>query len=618
VIPSGQQPEVVLLDYLRERELLLVLDNLEQLLSAQGDQIGALLAQVLREAPNVYLLVTSRERLRLQAEWVVELHGLGLPVDDRLESITRSDSVLLFVERARRTDGDFLLTTHNQAIVAQICRRLDGLPLALELAAAQVSFLPPALLLARLDQALPLLEGGPRDVPERQRTMRAAISWSHNLLDARERLVFERLAVFAGGFDLEAVEAVVAGGPILQSQVLGVVRRLVDQSLVVREGSHGDHARYRLLEPVRQYALECLENQPEEASVIRRRHAAYFVALAETANSFMRGPEQVHWIERLTDEYPNLCATMTWLLAQKDLTTAAHFGYMLWLFLWMRNHLGEGLRWTEQVLSHLPNSPSIARGEALLTTCVLLYGQANYARAMPLAEECLEQYRILDDPIGIALGVTMVGLTAAGLGLYEKATQFIEKGVALHLAVGDTWSAAMALSYWAPIVLSQGQYCRAAALAEQALQLARTRGDRIGAYSAHYNLALVAQAEDNTSSAQEHFCEALALAVEMGDEGNIASCLKGLGSLAASGGEHVYAAQLWGAAETLLDTHGAAVYAYTLDRALYERMLSTARACTDPRVWDAAWAKGRAMPLGEAVAIAQHIDVSADALSVWK
>lgn len=514
-LAPGQSPEAMLLNYLPERNQLLVLDTFEHLLSAeQGAQVRTLLAQMLHVAPGITLLITSRKRLRLQAEHIIELHGLALPGDDQPDSISRSDAVLLFVERARRAKSRFVLTTQNQSAVAEICRRLEGIPLALELAAAQVLFLPPTLLLARLDQILPLLEGSVVDAPERQRTMHATISWSYNLLDDTQRLVFQRLAVIGGGFDLETAESVAGGGLVEPTQVIGVLRQLVDQSLLVHEEPGAEHARYRFHEVVRHYALECLEKQPEEGQVVRERHAAYFIALAKTANTSMRGSEQAHWVERLANAFPDLCAAMAWLLTQGDFVSAANFGYTLWPFLWVQGHLGEGLRWTDPILAGLPNIVSTARGRALLTASVLAYGQANYVRALALAETSLEQYRALGDSAGIALGVTMVGLAAGGMGFDAKATQFIEKGVALHLAAGDTWTAAMALTHWGRMLRGQGQFRRAAVLDEQALKLIGTSGSANSVSSAHDNLAFVA--ETKGTSFYEGIPSSVAVAVSAG------------------------------------------------------------------------------------------------------
>jgi predicted ATPase/DNA-binding NarL/FixJ family response regulator/transcriptional regulator with XRE-family HTH domain len=609
VLPPTEDPESALLTFLRERVLLLILDNLEHLLGpSQGEQICSLLMRVLHEAPAVHVIVTSRERLRLRPEWVIELEGLALPVNGDPNSIARAEAVLLFLERARQAVDGFALTSENRDAVARICHRLDGLPLALELAAAQVSFLPPAVLLARLDHALPLLGGGARDLPARQRTMRAAIGWSHDLLPPDERALFRRLAVFIGGFRLEAAEAVGAGGDVPIEEVLRVLRRLVDQSLVVRHDAGGDHERYRLLEPVRQFALEQLE-QSGEAEWVRERHAAFFVTLAEESYPALRSAAQVAWLARLDGEYPNMREAMTWLIRQGSAETVTGMGWSLYLYQWMRGHFSEGRRWMEWVLTQESDVPSLVRALALLTASVLAYGQAEYAQAQVLIEESVMRYHVLADEEGLARTAAMSGLIAAGLGQYDRAVIFLEEGVRRYLAVGDKWGAALTLIYWAVIPLNQGDYASAVRLTEQAIPLARETGDRVGTYTALYNLALVAQSQHNPQEAARLFREALVLSLEMGDEGNIAYCLEGLAGVAAMQGKVEYAARLWGAAELLLEQGEAAVYAYTPDRAAYARTVAAARSQLDAQRWSAAWAEGCSMSKEQIVAQALRDDL---------
>jgi tetratricopeptide (TPR) repeat protein len=292
---------------------------------------------------------------------------------------------------------------------------------------------------------------------------------------------------------------------------------------------------------------------------------------------------------------------MLWLIAQGELATAASFGRDLWLFLWLRGHFREGLRWAAAILARLPATPSPARAAALLTTSILAYGQADYEQAMPFAEQALATFDALDDTWGRVESISMVGLIAAGLKQDERAEQVMEQAVAESLVVGNRWSAAMTLTYWAPIPLNKGQYRRAAELAEQARSLARELGDRIAEYSANYNLALVAQAEGDPSSAQGLFVDALKLALEIGDMGNSVACLKGLGGVAVAQQDFERAARLWGAAAALDANSEVAQYAYTLDKSLYEQMLARARAGLDPARWAQAWEAGRAMNLQQAV-----------------
>ncbi len=278
------------------------------------------------------------------------------------------------MERAQAVDPAFALTRANAATIAAICRRLDGLPLAIELAAARIRMLDPTALLARLDQALPLLTDGARDLPERQRTMRQTIGWGYDLLDPQEQSLFRRLAAFAGSWTLDAVESVGPGPDLYAGDVLGLLSHLVEQSMVAVASS--EQRRYRLLEPVRQYALDLLE-QSGEAAGVRERHAAFYVSLAAEALPQLKGPEQVTWLERLEAEHDNLRAAMTWLLEQRDLDAAARFGFSLWLFWWMRGHFAEGRRSMAAILAPSQGVSPAGRAWALLTDCVLAYGQGD-------------------------------------------------------------------------------------------------------------------------------------------------------------------------------------------------------------------------------------------------
>src|SRR5829696_1823656 len=319
-----QTPWENLMTHLRERKLLLVLDNFEHLLDAAPE-----VASLMASCPNLTVLATSRAPLRVRGEREYPVPPLKLPDLNRtadVEEVSKAAAVELFAERAREVSPAFELNLQNSAAVAKICRRLDGLPLALELAAAQARFLSPTVLLSRLDRALDA--GGARDLPERQRTMRATLDWSYDLLSEAEQTMFRSLSVFADGFSLEAAEAVGAAREEGACDVLGLLGRLAEQSLVAADTS-AHELRYRMLEPVRQYALEKLEERTE-AEDIRRRHAAFFLALAARAEPELRGPTQVQWLNRLDRENGNLRTAMGWALSTGNVETAARMGWALW------------------------------------------------------------------------------------------------------------------------------------------------------------------------------------------------------------------------------------------------------------------------------------------------
>jgi predicted ATPase len=600
---GGQSLPELLAHTLQAHHHLLVLDNVEQVVDAAPQ-----LAALLQACPQLHIVATSRTPLQVRGEHVFPLAPLAVPSFaglPRLKEVAQSSAVQLFVARVQAVAPQFALTPTNAATVAAICRRLEGLPLALELAAARSKLLTPTSLLARLDQTLPLLAAGARDLPERQQTMRTTLAWSYDLLSSADQHLFRQLAVFRDGWTLDAAEAVLSAEHDADTVLHGLVR-LVDASLVVAYEA-GDAPRYRFLEPIRQYALEQLDQQGG-ADAVRDRHAAYFLALTETAAPRLRGPDQVVWLERLEQEHGNLSAAMRWLIDHGDLEAAARLGYNVWLVCWLRGHFSEGQRWMEQVVAGLPANPSLARAQALLTLTMFAYGQADYVRAAPLADACLAQYRWIKDDEGIAWGLCLVALVAAGRGQVARALPLMEEAVEQCVRVGNTWSAAMLLTHWAPILLHQGNHARAAELAQHALDLARALGDRIAEYAALYNLALVAHAAHDYGTAHRLFGDALVLAQAVGDASNVAACFKGLGGVAAARGATERAAQVWGAAEALLETREAAVYAYTVDRAVYEQLVAAARAQLGDAAFAAAWAAGKALRVDHAIAYALASD----------
>lgn len=600
-LPANQDAETALCAYLSNYHMLLVLDNLEQLLSiTQGDRTCAFLSRLLQEAPRLQLLVTSRERLRLRLEWVHELAGLEVPNSPHMAIIARTASVQLFLERARQALPHFALTADNYKQVTQICQRLEGLPLAIELAAAQLAFLPLDTIATRLDQALTLLEGHLRDQPERQRTMRAAIAWSYELLNPDERIFFRRLAVFNGTFTLEACEHICSDDTITVSHVLNLLRHLIDQSLLLFVDG-----RYRLLETVRQFALDRLI-QHNELTIIRNRHSAYYIEIAEQAYDLMRSAEQVAWITRFTLDYPNFRDAMRWQIEVRNYRAVAQLNWSLWLFLWMRGHFNEGRGWLNWLLAQGDDVPPESRALAQLTAGVLAYGQGAYDEALAYLDECFAWYQTHNDAIGLARSTAMRGLTLAGQHQHEQAIKLLAEGVERYIAVGDIWGAALTLIYWAVIPLNQGDFASALALTERALPLTRQTGDRVGIYTALYNLASVAQSRGSYTEAARLFCQATELSFEMGDASNISYCLTCLANVAAKRGRISLAARLWGAAESYLEQSEAANYAYRPKQADILGQIQAARRRIDSQHWEAAWLAGRNATPTEVIALAQQ------------
>src|SRR5215210_5716343 len=364
---AGVHPLEVLGQYLLERKFLLVLDNFEHVAEAAAEVVD-----LLGSCPNLCVLVTSRAPLRVRGEREYSVSPLAVPDPTRTpeaEEVAQTPAAGLFIERAEDVSPAFELTQANAAAVAAICWRLDGLPLALELAATKVRHLDPETLLSRLDRALSA--GWARDLPERQRTMRSTLDWSHDLLHRPERELFQRLSVFAGGFTLEAAEEVGSSPSDAPDDVLDLLGRLAEQSLVrMRLGDDGP--RYGMLEPVRPYALEKLEKSVEEAEEVRRRHAGYYLALGERAGLKLKGPEQPTWLGRLETELGNLRVAIQWSIEHEEIEMLARTAWSMWKFWWLRGHRNEGRRWMEGALASEPDLlPASVRAKLLFVAATL-------------------------------------------------------------------------------------------------------------------------------------------------------------------------------------------------------------------------------------------------------
>ena len=585
--------------HLRDRELLLVLDNCEHLIGACANLAEALL----RSCAGLRVLATSREALGIVGEVAWPVPSLSLPDLRRvpeIENLRLCESARLFLERAATVNPAFELTEENAVSVAQVCYRLDGVPLALELAAARTKVLSVGEISNRLDDCFRLLAAGGRTAMPRHKTLHATMDWSHELLSAGERVLFRRLSVFTGGFSLEAAESVCAGGRVEHGEVLESLSHLVDKSLVTAR-EEGGGARYRLLETVRQYGREKL-SESGEAERVRERHAAYHLALSREAEPELKGERQVAWLERLEREHGNLRAAMRWLLEQGEPAEAARLGWQLWLFWGIRAHFAEGRRWMEQALSGKGGEmPASDRAKALFVASMMANYQGDHGAAEPMLEECIGLFRDLGDKVGTAYALSNAGFAAAGQGRHRRAIALNEESVDLFLEVGEKWGAAIQLCFLAVAWRDRGDHGRAGPLAERALALSREVGERQSISAALYTLATLAQAGGDHERAGDLFEEGLSLSDELGNEADVAHCLEGLASVAGAEGEIARAARLWGAEEALLERLEVAVYTYVPDRTLHQSRVAAARARLGERAWEAAWAEGRAMTPGQAV-----------------
>jgi predicted ATPase len=581
--------------YLREKQLLLVLDNFEHLLGAAPE-----VADLLAACPSLKVLATSRAPLRLRGEQEYPLDPLPVPDLSRLPAVgdvERVPSVRLLVERAREASPGFGLTQQNAAAVAAICRRLDGLPLALELVAARLKLLPPTALLARLDAALPLLSGGTRDLPERQRTMRRTVAWSHDLLSTEEQTLLARLAVFAGGFGLGAAEAV-AGDAVLEG-----LSALLENSLIRRDTGSSDadgaEPRFTVLETVRAFGLEWLAASGEEEEV-RGRHAGYYLTLAERANPELEGGGQAAWLDLLEREHDNLRSAMQWLLEQGQPERAARLGSATWLFWAVRGHAGEGQLWLERALA-TGQLAGGARAKTLAAISLLLFAKGEIGRMSGIIEEAIEEARAAGDRETLAFAMVQRGYAATFRGDLDAAEVALSEGLAMTGGQGGRWGTALVQNALGQVALSRGDFGRATELLSESEAALRETED---AFSLATNLniqATISQLEGDDARTEKLLRESVGLSAALRDTWALVYGLVGLAGVAARRGNPERAARLFGAAEALGEA-ASVVPSFPPTRALYEQDLASTRAQLDAERLQATWAEGRALTLNEAAA----------------
>jgi predicted ATPase/class 3 adenylate cyclase/Tfp pilus assembly protein PilF len=639
----GEQPlDETLKDYFHERRLLLLLDNFEQVLEA-----APAVTELLAVAPGMKVLATSRAPLGLYGEHEFPVPPLSMPdlkSPPSLERLTQYEAVGLFVERARAVKPDFEVTNESAPAVAEICVRLDGLPLAIELAAARIKMLPPKAMLKRLSSRLKLLTGGARDLPERQRTLRATIEWSHALLDEGEQVLFGRLAVFSGGRTLEAIEAICDAEGDLPVEAFDGVSSLLDKSLIRQEEGPDGEPRFVMLETVHEFAREKLQ-ESAEAEKIKRVHAQYFLTLAEEAYPELRGPDQLEWLERLEAEHDNMRAALSWALERQEAEVALRLGGALSWFWSVRDYYSEGRRWLEEALATEVRGTPEVRAMALAGVGELASAQGDYDRAK---EACQEGLELLAHEEAMEASEAKFFLLG-GLGFMawereelEQATQLFEEGLALGREMSDTWWLATSLSNVALVYQSREDFERATKLYEASLDLFREHGDKQGLAYGLNNLAMMVYSQGDLGRAQKLTEESVALHRELGTRGGVSVGLYNLGwmallqndlgraadlyresltlswdtgmnplvqmalegfvCLAGAQGEAERAARLWGAAQALHETKGIPRDVDFLAEA--DARITAVRSGMAEEEWMEAWSKGRKMTLDEAVSYA--------------
>jgi len=548
----GASPVDEITHALSGERLLLVLDNCEHVVEA-----AARLAETLiRGCPNLRILATSREALGVAGEAILQVPPLSGPAPGQrppAEDLERYESVRLFVQRARYRNPAFVLTPQNAGAVAEICARLESIPLAIELAAARVG-LSVEQVAERLDDALGLLTTGGRTAAPRQRTLRGALDWSYDLLIDPERTLFRRLSVFAGGWTLEAAEVVGPGGGIETSDVLDLLSQLVDKSLVVAEAVGEGVVRYRMLEPVRQYARERLA-QDGEHEAVRRRHAGWCLAFVEDAEVGLRGPEQAAWVERTKHENANVQAALGWSLEaepEKALRLAAMMGYF-----WYRyGRIAEGQRWLEAVLARSEGFETSTRARVLRHAGVLSEEIGLYERAQRLHELGLALYRRLEDQEGVAASLTSLGALTFAVGDLGRAVALTRESLSLKRELGDERGLMSSRNNLGEMLQAAGDLAGARALFEENLESDRRWGDEWGTGVSLLNLGTLSVEQGELGRAETLLLEALRKLQSFGDEDAVAECLDSLAGAAGARGEGRRAATLFGAAEAAREEFG--------------------------------------------------------------
>ncbi len=520
---------------LRRKTLLLVLDNCEHLRAACAQFVET----VLRNCPGIRFLVSSREVLHVAGETVYQVPALALPVFRRVptgrgdlataliqfEELRNSEAVQLFAERAAASQPRFALTDNNALEVAHICRRLDGIPLAIELAAARVKMLTVQQIAARLDDSIRLLTRGTETALPRQQTLRATMDWSHELLAEKERVLFRRLAVFAGGMGLEACESVCAGTGLSADEILDLLSELVDKSLVsVAEADGDSRTRYRLLETIRQYAREKLDESAEKDNA-RARHREFFLALAEHAGAQLTGPQQAQSLQELELEHDNLRVALEWAVTG-DVNLGARLVKALWRFWELRGHWKEGVRWAESFLAS-DSRPAMLDAAGNLLCC-----QGDYHRAKNLFEEQLALQQQMGDQAGIADALHNLMSVAWKHGNYDDARSLEERSLSIRRSLGDNSAIAGSLHALGTFAHEQGDYPRAAALYQEALAIRRELGDMSAIATLLNNMGNLAQAQGDSDRVRALQEDSLAIRRQIGDKAGIAQTLNNLAVLA--------------------------------------------------------------------------------------
>ncbi len=652
---AGRSLQASLEEYLRDKQLLLVLDNFEQILAA-APLVGALVV----ECQRLKVLVTSRAPLHLYGEQEFPVPALALPDAKRLPILekelaagqTEFAAIDLFCQRASAVKPDFALTADNAAAIAKICIELDGLPLALELAAARIKLFSPSALLARLDQCLALLTGGPRDTPTRQHTLRYDIAWSYDLLSNGEQTLFRRLAVFVGGFTLEAAQAVGAATGDLDVDVLEGVATLVDQNLLKQSEQPSGEARFGMLETIREYGLERLDASGETETV-RRRHADFFLWLAERVEPTLLGHQRKQGLAQLEADLDNFRAALLWSQADANRAeTGLRLAGALSWFAHFSNHANEVRGWLATTLQSA-SQPTWVRAKALWGAglmalilgeyqqaktefeesvtlwralgdqrglavalrelCAILHFLDQPIAAQQCGEESVAFWRMVDSPWDLAIALDNLAFAIAAQGNKGQAHILFEEELALFEAIGDSWGQATALNGLGCIAGQQGNYAAARVYLMKALALRRVEAEKLTLAEALTLLGEVLQHQGEWETAGKLYGECLIVAHDNGSRAIIAHVLHQLGTLAQAQNQIQRAVCLFASSAALRASAGGLGSHTTTILAEQTQAIATARATLDEKAFAVLWTEGQAMKLDQAIAFALSQPAPAEA-----
>jgi predicted ATPase/class 3 adenylate cyclase len=600
--PGGDLIDTLVNRLMRKR-LLLVLDNFEHLLEE-----ASLVDRVLGRVPEVRVLVTSRTRLGLYGEQEQPVPPLIVPEDGSgpdLEALAGIEAVELFVDRAREALPGFALTAENASAVAEICARLDGLPLAIELAASRIKVLSPDAILSRLRHSLDLLAAGARNIPERQRTLRGAIEWSYGLLDESERRLFARMSVFAGGADLEAADAVANPDGDLGADVFDGLASLVDKSLVRQTETGAGEPRFGMLETIREFARDRSDLE-WDGDATRRRHADHFLALAEASEPHLTGTDQVTWLDRLDRDHENLQAALRWAIDAGEAERGMRAAASVWRFCHLRGHVAAGRAWLERLLA-FPVGRTAVRAKAEDAAGSLSYWQGDLPETERHYREALGIYRELGDRPGIAQATYNLAFVPLirGSGFEEGGRLLLHEAIELYQELGDEDGAAKAKGDMGLVLMLKGDYRAALPLLEEFLSLARERGDTFRLADGLLRVSDAHRGLGDHDRARRGYLEALDVTERANTPGGVAAVLQIMASVDSDRGDHQRAMRLFGAgmaiAESIGDTDVTTPFQFA-------DPVGDARKAIGDEATDRALAEGRAMSRDQALAYARSTD----------